>query len=102
MATAIIHTLEDLRGQSDRVLALAEQYRVNQIHVFGSILRGELRAGSDIDFLVEFESEYKLRDHIRLTQALQSLLGRRVEVVDRRSLRSELRTVILSEAQPLR
>ena len=67
----------------------------------GRSVRGELGADSDIDFLVEFEAGYKLRDHIRLTQGLQKLLGRRVEVVDRGSLREELRATILAEAQSL-
>ena len=75
--------------------------RAREVAVFGSVLRGELGADSDIDFLVEFEAGYKLRDHIRLTQGLQDLLGRRVEVVDRGSLREELRATILAEAQSL-
>ena len=51
----------------------------------------EMGADSDIDFLVEFENGYKLRDHIRLIQGLQRLLGRRVDVVDRRCLREQYR-----------
>ena len=101
MAIETIRTLEDVRQQREAILTLGRQHRVRQIAVFGSLVRGELRAGSDIDFLVDFEADYKLRDHIRLSQALQRLLGRRVEVVDRRSLRSELRATILKEAQSL-
>lgn len=81
-------------------MALARKHRAHQVSVFGSLARGELNAESDIDFLVEFE-ENKLRDHIRLTQGLQQLLGRRVEVVDRHALREELRATILEEAQSL-
>ena len=82
-------------------MALARQFRVRQISVFGSLLRGALGANSDIDFLVDFESDYSLRDHIRLTQSLQQLLARRVEVVDRQALRPELRDTIIREAQLL-
>ena len=39
-------------------------------------MRVDLRAVSDIDFLVDFEADYKLRDHIRLSQALERQLGR--------------------------
>lgn len=101
MAVKSVNTLEDLRRQRDAIIALARQFRARQISVFGSILHGELQAESDIDFLVDFEPDYKLRDHIRLTQALHSLLGRRVEVVDRRSLRAELRAYIFQDAQSL-
>ena len=94
-------TLDELRQQRDTILALARQHRARRIAVFGSVLRGALQSSSDIDFLVDFEADYKLRDHIRLIQGLQQLLGRRVDVVDRRSLRKELRDTILEEAQSL-
>ena len=101
MAIEAIHSLEDLRQQREHILALARQHRARQIAVFGSLLRGALGATSDIDFLVDFDSDYSLRDHIRLTQGLQQLLGRRVEVVDRQSLRPELRETIIREARSL-
>ena len=95
-----IRTLEDVRQQREQIMALARQRRARQVSVFGSLVRGELYADSDIDFLVEFE-DYKLRDHIRLAQGLQRLLGRRVEVVDRHSLRDDLWAAIFEEALSL-
>ncbi len=101
MTDKTISNLGELRQERERIVALARQFHVRQISVFGSIVRGELLADSDVDFLVGFERDYKLRDQIRLTQALQRLLGRRVEVVDRHSLREELRGDILREALTL-
>ena len=101
MSIQTIHTLDDVRQQREQIMALARQHRARQVAVFGSLVRGELHADSDIDFLVEFEAGYKLRDHIRLTQGLQRLLGRRVDVVDRRYLREEYRATILKEVQSL-
>ena len=98
MTIQTVHCLDDIRQQRDQIMALARQHRARQVSVFGSLVRGGFHADSDIDFLVEFETEYKLRDHIRLTQGLQRLLGRRVEVVDRHALREELRETILEEA----
>lgn len=91
-------SLDDLRRQRLRILDLARQFRARKIAVFGSLARGEAHAESDIDFLVDFEADYKLRDQIRLTQALGALLGRRVEVVDRECLREEWRDGIIKEA----
>ena len=101
MAIEAILTLDDLQQQREEIVSLAGQYRVRQIAVFGSLVRGALGSNSDIDFLVDFEPDYSLRDHIRLTQGLQGLLGPRVEVVDRQSLRPELREAIIREAQRL-
>ena len=101
MSGETINTLDDLRRRRAQIIDLARRHRAHRIAVFGSLARGQAHAESDIDILVDFEADYKLRDHIRLTQALQRLLGRRVEVVDRHSLRAELRAVILQEAQGL-
>ena len=98
MTDNTISSLDDLRGQRKRILELAKQFRARKIAVFGSLARGEAHAQSDIDFLVDFEADYKLRDQIRLTQALAALLGRRVEVVDRQCLREEWRDGIIKEA----
>ncbi len=91
-------SLDDLRRQRERIMDLAQQFRARKIAVFGSLARGEAHAESDIDFLVDFEADYKLRDQIRLTQALGALLGRRAQVVDRQCLREEWRDGIIKEA----
>ncbi|MCY4073459.1 MAG: nucleotidyltransferase domain-containing protein [Chloroflexi bacterium] len=101
MAVQSIQSLDDLRHRREQIMTLARQHRVRHIAVFGSLLRGALKSNSDIDFLVDFESDYSLRDHIRLAQGLQELLGRRIEVVDRLALRPELRDTITKEARRL-
>ena len=101
MAIEAVGALDDLRQQREQIISLAHKHRARHIAVFGSVLRSQLGIESDIDFLVDFEPDYSLRDHIRLTQGLRQLLGRRVDVVDRRSLRPELRASITKEAQPL-
>lgn len=101
MGDEAINSLDDLRRLREQILELARRHRAQRIAVFGSLARGDAHANSDIDFLVDFEADYKLRDQIRLTQALAALLGRRVEVVDRQCLREEWRATILQEAQAL-
>ena len=101
MSGEAINSLDDLRRRREQIIDLARQHRARRIAVFGSLARGDAHADSDIDFLVDFEADYKLRDQIRLTQALRRLLGRRVQVVDRQCLREEWRAVILAEAQGL-
>ena len=84
MAENTIRTLEDLRQRRHEIMALAGKCRSREITVFGSIVRGKMRPDSDIDFLVEFERDYKMRDHSRLLIGLQDLLGRKVDVVQKR------------------
>ena len=96
-----IRTLEDIRRLRPQIMALAQQCRARKISVFGSCVRGELHADSDIDFLVDFEDKYSLLDISRLIYSLEDLLGRRVDVIDRPSLRRELQEAVFQEAQPL-
>ena len=101
MSDEAINSLDDLRRLREQIIELARRHRAQRIAVFGSLARGEAHAGSDIDFLVDFEADYKLRDQIRLMQALRALLGRRVQVLDRQCLREEWQATILEEAQAL-
>jgi predicted nucleotidyltransferase len=63
------------------IIELARRHRGRSIAVFGSVARGEDQAGSDIDFLVAFETGSSLFDLLHLQDELSALLGCRVDVV---------------------
>ena len=96
-----IRTLEDIRRLRPQIMQLAREYRAREISVFGSLARGDMKADSDIDFLVDFEDGYSLLDIGGLLQDLGDLLGCKVDVIDKPSLRDELREVVFREAQEL-
>jgi len=87
---------ERLRDDRDALGA----YRVRSLAVFGSVARGEMREGSDVDILVEFESGacIGLFEFVRLQRHLAELLGAPVDLVTPAALRHELRESILREA----
>ena len=68
------------------IIDLVRRHRGRSIAVFGSVARGEATSGSDIDFLVEFESSSSLLDLVHLEEALAALLGVAVDVVSAGSL----------------
>lgn len=80
------------------ILDIAKQYKVTSIRVFGSAARGQIDAGSDIDFLVELEQGATLFDLIALKQDLEDLLGREVDVVTENSLSPYFKDEALKEA----
>ena len=84
-----VRTLEDLRRLRPQIMALARQCRARKVSVFGSCVRAEMRADSDIDFLIDFDEEYSLLDHAGLLVGLEDLLGCKVDVVPRNTLREE-------------
>lgn len=80
---------------------ICRRYRVKELAVFGSAARGELRAGSDIDLLVEFlpDAQVSLLQHFAAERELSELLGRKVDLVSKRALRNALKEQVLSQAR---
>ena len=94
-------TLEELRRQKDRIVALAERHGAHNVRVFGSVARGQANPGSDVDLVVDFERGRSLMDHGELMMDLEEVLGCRVEVVSERGLRDRFRARVLADAVPL-
>jgi predicted nucleotidyltransferase len=67
--------------QRDAIRAAVERHHGRRVRLFGSGARGEDRPDSDVDLLVDFDSDSSLFDLIRLTRELEELLGRPVDVV---------------------
>lgn len=69
---------------------------VKALYLFGSTARGDSTDDSDVDLLYEFDREkrFSLFDQIALGYRLQSLLGRRVDLVERGGLRPFIRTKV--------
>jgi len=76
-----------------------QEAEVKSLRLFGSVVRGEARADSDIDILVEFSRPIGLLAFVGLKNRLAELLGRPVDLVTPEALKPRLRQGILSEAQ---
>jgi predicted nucleotidyltransferase len=92
---------ETLKQKQDEILRVASRHGARNVRVFGSAVHGELRADSDVDFLVDLEPDRSLFDLGELMLELQELLGRKVDVVTEDSIYWLLRRRILKEAVPL-
>jgi len=80
---------------------LSRDYGVTEIGVFGSCLRGESTADSDIDILVEFSRPVGFFKFLELEELLSEWLGARVDLVTRAALKPRIGSRILSEATML-
>ena len=95
-------TIEDLvKIKRTEILNIAARHGAKKVRIFGSVARGEARADSDIDFLVDMEPGRSLFDLGGLLMDLQEVLGRKVDVVTEKGLRSRIRERVLREAVPL-
>jgi uncharacterized protein len=100
--------LADIVEKGDALAAICRRYGVARLEVFGSAVRGG--AGfdpnrSDADFLVTFEPAFRndLVAFSDLKDALEELLGRSVDLVDREAIEASRnfirRRTILKEAE---
>lgn len=64
------------------------RWKVTELALFGSALRDDFSADSDIDLLVTFgsDSDWSLLDYVTMQDELGALLGRKVDLVTRRSI----------------
>ena len=99
-----VGSIDDIqRILREHIAELSEKYGIQSLELFGSYVRGEQKRGSDIDILVEFGQGRSptLFSFVALEQELTDLLGGKVDLVEKRSLKPVLRHRILHEAVPI-
>lgn len=77
------------------------RFRTENPRVFGSVLHGTDRDGSDLDLLVDALPGATLFDLGGLHAELESLLGLRVDLLTPGDLPLKFRAQVLAEAQPI-
>lgn len=92
---------QKLQTHKQAIIELADSYGASNLQVFGSVTRGEAQVTSDIDLLVEMDESRSLLDYIGFVQALESLLGCKVDVAEPETLHSLVREQVLQDAVPL-
>lgn len=81
------------------ILQLADRHGASNVRVFGSVVRNQATANSDIDFLIDYDlARITPWFPTGLARDLKALLGRPVDVVPANSLHRAIRDRILQEA----
>src|SRR5262245_15045231 len=85
---------------TDRIREISRRYQVRELSIFGSAARGGMKDESDVDVLVEFLPEANTGwDFFELENELTNVLGRRVDLGTKRSLKPWVRAEALRTAQ---
>jgi len=91
---------EEISSELKEILpTLRTQYRVRTMEIFGSYVRGEARADSDLDLLVTFDEIPSLFRFVALENLLSDSLKVKVDLVMKDSLKPMLGKHILEEAR---
>ena len=91
-------TLEEIKTiLTEHKEELRQKYRVKEIGIFGSFVKGRQRKRSDIDILVEFDEPVTLFEFMDLEEFLGKILEARVDLVSKRALKPRIGEYILKE-----
>ncbi|MGD0282345.1 MAG: nucleotidyltransferase family protein [Dissulfurispiraceae bacterium] len=91
-------TLDEIKKIIDEHrLELREKYKISEIGVFGSYVRGEQKEKSDVDILVVFEEPISLLDLVGAENYISDLVGTKVDLLPKKDVRHELKEIILNE-----
>jgi predicted nucleotidyltransferase len=92
-------TLDEIVGKLRRMQPdLQRRYRIRDMGVFGSYVRGEQTESSDLDLLVGLSEGIGLMELAGLQQDLSDALGVKVDLTMKESLKRRIGRRILSEA----
>ena len=89
---------DQLESRRMQIFKIATRYGASNVRIFGSVVKGEDTADSDIDVLVEYLGEPTYDRYIGLLNYLESLLCRKVDLVTADALKPRIRPTVLKEA----
>lgn len=90
---------EDIKKILIKNKEILKKYKVNRIGIFGSVVRGKTKKGSDVDLLVEFEDMIDLFDFVHLNDEVQQILKRKVDLVTPDTIKPYIKPKIMKEVE---
>lgn len=95
----------NLELPKDRITQFCQKWQIQELSLFGSVLRDDFQADSDIDILVTFleDTHWTLFDLGRMESELNQIFDRKVDLVSKRGIKSSRnhirRDAILNSAE---
>jgi len=96
---------EMIHIEQKRIASFCRRWKIVEFAVFGSALREDFRADSDVDVLVTFsdDAQWSLLDYVDMQDELKGVFRREVDLVSRRGIERSRNRVrredILSSAE---
>jgi len=87
----------DIEEIKKKIIPVLQRYQVQKASIFGSIVRGEDTPESDIDILVELNDNLSLLDFVSLKLELEEALQKRVDLVEKKTLKETIKDEILAQ-----
>ena len=76
--------LHNININDTLITEIAEQYKIIELYVFGSILRDDFKPLSDIDIMVKFSktAKYSFFEFLDLKNRFEQLFKRKIDLVE--------------------
>ena len=84
----------DLKNITNKILPVLKEAGVTKSSLFGSYVRGDYRADSDVDILVDLPRGNSLLDLVRLEKKLEKAIGKKVDLLTYNSVHPLLKDKI--------
>lgn len=86
---------------NDKIAHFCQKNHILTMSLFGSVLTDQFNPKSDVDFLVEFESEHipTLFDIVNMEEELSSIIGRHADLKTPNGISRYFRDDVLAKAQ---
>jgi hypothetical protein len=85
----------------NKIFPIFRRYQVKTAGLFGSRARGDAKADSDYDFLVNFEKAPSLVKLIRMENELEGILGTKVDIVIEGSEKAFVKASLEKDLTPI-
>ena len=92
---------ESILKLKKKIVPILKRYGVKRAAIFGSFVRGKAKKSSDIDILVEIETDISLLDFVGLKLEIEEALGKKIDLVEYNTLKPSIREEILKEQVPI-
>jgi hypothetical protein len=93
-----MNSLEDIKNiLNGHKKELQTKFRVKNIGVFGSYVRGENKSESDLDILVEFDEPVGLFAFMDLEDYIENLVHTKIDLVSAKALKPRIGQRVLKE-----
>ena len=91
-------TRQELLARREAIREIASRHGAHDVHVIGSVARGDPGETSDVDLVVRFDPGRTLLDHGEMIMDLRDLLHVKVDAISEAGMRGRFRERVMKEA----
>jgi predicted nucleotidyltransferase len=90
--------MQELEKYKLLILPVLKRYFIKRAAIFGSIAKGNHTTNSDIDLLIEGNSDFTMFQMLMLEEEVSKLIDRKVDIVEYNAIKPSIKKEVLQSA----